>query len=124
MHLPAHRCPCATTRLKSGHLPSGLRTLDLAPFQKQAEPGKGQEVAQDLVFRPWAISLSLLLDLSLSWEGPGVSPEPRMRDKVKPVFLDMSAWFLIPGQPDSGCCGALLPPPLPSPLACQLIIRC
>lgn len=74
-----------TVLFRSGHLPAGHHTLDLAPLQRQAEhplPRKGSEgIARDWPCGPGLlkpISCSLLLNLS-SWEGLGVSPEPITR---------------------------------------------
>lgn len=100
--------------------PPGLCTWTSA-LPEAAEPGKGRAGLGSGLWVREPISL-LLLPISPSpGRGPGVSPEPRIRDKIKSVSLVMSAWFLTPRPPDSG--RSFLPPPLPSPLACQLIIR-
>lgn len=61
-----------TAQFKSGHRPSGHRTLDSAPFQRRAAARRsaGSGLGALGLLKP--ISLSLLLDrVSLSWEGSG-----------------------------------------------------
>lgn len=89
--LPAHTGPCAPAGVRSAQPPSGLRTPDSAPCQRQAEAGKAR--------RPWrrgARVSRLLPVLSLSWEGQGVSTDPRMWGKVTPVSRGGSAWSPAP----------------------------